>query len=161
MQARRAVALLASLRTVPAAAGRVSTLCVAPRRSFPGVVRAPLSRGFSDAAGGAAEGEGGAVKAGPTDEEYVDINEALVGHVIGKQGAQIQRIQKDSGARVLLKGTDAARAKAKEMIAQVVATAVANMPLRVSMSVTREQGGVLIGKGGENIRQLEVDTKCR
>lgn len=40
------------------------------------------------------------MKAGPTDEEYVDINEALVGHVIGKQGAQIQRIQKDSGARV-------------------------------------------------------------
>ena len=120
MQARRsAVALLASLRTVPAAAGRVSALCVAPRRSFPGIMRAPLSRGFSDAAGaggeaggepvkagaveeavGAAEGGGVGVVAGAVKEEFVDVEDDMLGHVIGREGLTIKRIINESGAMV-------------------------------------------------------------
>ena len=103
--------------------------------------------------------------------EQIEIDPNMAGFVIGSKGVVVQRISSESGANVQvdssmgkatvsLRGSSEQISHAKSLVEKVIADAISNMPLRESVKVTRAQAGMLIGKGGARVKQLEQESGC-
>jgi len=111
----------------------------------------------------------------------VSIQQELVGMLIGKGGETVKQISKESGARieisktgdeapgaerkVFLSGSEEVVQRAKQMIEDTLSKARertgVNNPNANSMRVPHELIGMLIGKGGETIKDLKKESGAR
>lgn len=114
----------------------------------------------------------------PTAAEVIDVPDRVVGAVIGTGGATITEIKRLSGAhvqvdvektdprKVIVTGSATAVAQAVQMIRDVVASPLNQLSSRfggwgcadrvepVVMEVPHKQAGIIIGRGGESIREI-------
>uniref|UniRef100_A0A7S4SM47 RRM domain-containing protein n=1 Tax=Alexandrium monilatum TaxID=311494 RepID=A0A7S4SM47_9DINO len=109
------------------------------------------------------------------------VQQELVGMLIGKGGETVKQLSKDSGARieisktgndgpngertVYLSGSNECIDKAKQMIEDTLSKARertgVNNPNAFIMKVPHELVGMLIGKGGETIKELKKESGAR
>ena len=96
------------------------------------------------------------------DEHSREVAERLVPIIIGRGGSNIKKLSADSGAlfdldratqRVSVRGTKAQVVKAVAMLDDLVGAFGEE-----EMSVPARQLGVLIGRGGQTIKQLQSDS---
>lgn len=118
--------------------------------------------------------------------EVISVPENTVGLVIGRGGSEIQNIQSTTGCRVqmspdgdsgtgvrqcTLQGTKMAVERAKQMITDVI-TRAASRPstqnfssdgraITVEMTIPATKCGLVIGKMGETIKQLQEQAGCK
>ncbi|KAK6760133.1 hypothetical protein RB195_021586 [Necator americanus] len=125
--------------------------------------------------------------AAETVVEIISVPENTVGLVIGRGGSEIQNIQSTTGCRVqmspdgdpgagvrqcTLQGSKMAVERAKQMITDVI-TRAASRPsaqsfaapdgraITVEMSIPATKCGLVIGKMGETIKQLQEQAGCK
>ncbi|XP_076354192.1 far upstream element-binding protein 1-like isoform X1 [Tachypleus tridentatus] len=113
------------------------------------------------------------------NEEY-RVPDRLVGLIIGRGGEQIMRLQAESGCKIqlssesegklertcVLTGTKQAVEKVKEMLDQILKRVdIQGQPeegqIVVDMMIPGNKVGLVIGKGGETIRQLQEQTGAK
>ncbi|XP_050397075.1 tudor and KH domain-containing protein isoform X3 [Patella vulgata] len=107
----------------------------------------------------------------------VKVPRSIVGPLIGRQGANIKKLQEESGARVnfkdestlsrssddnrtvIIRGTSESAQKAELMIRKIIA----DMPaiLTEEIQVPAVALGRIIGRGGENVRELSRISKAK
>jgi len=106
----------------------------------------------------------------------IDIPVEKVGLVIGKAGSMIREIQQSSGARLQLDSTgeptrvlrisgfgqsvEIAKARIEGLINQPTFTMRTWKPTK-TLQIPCECVGFVIGKGGETIKRISQETKCR
>jgi transcription antitermination factor NusA-like protein len=114
----------------------------------------------------------------PTAAQVIEIADRAVGAIIGTGGATIAEIKRISGAqvqvdvektdprKVIVTGSAASVAHAVQMIRDIVASPLNPLASRfvswggaargepVVMEVPHKQAGIVIGRGGENIREI-------
>lgn len=101
-------------------------------------------------------------------ERTVEVPASAVGEIFGKGGSALQKLQKDTGARVEVPKEGEvrlvkirARTEA-EVQAAVKAIAKILMPEEHTIEdVTSEEAGVLIGKNGETIKEIQKYSGAR
>ncbi|KAI9833376.1 MAG: hypothetical protein M1826_007474 [Phylliscum demangeonii] len=166
------------------------SLVARPRRGGAGQYSPPPARGYGARAKGSPARGGGAV------DEEIQIDSSLVGLIIGRQGENLRRIERETGARVQfvggpdgsgptrgckISGSPSARADAKKEIFRI--TEENGRPIAgiqtdvdghgnvhvphfregeetVQIMVPERTVGLLIGRGGETIRELQERSKC-
>ncbi|KNC82519.1 hypothetical protein SARC_05192 [Sphaeroforma arctica JP610] len=118
----------------------------------------------------------------PTSDVY-DIPTSAAGLVIGRGGETIKRLQAESGARlqiapdshdgvhrrVTITGDGASIAKVRSLIKEVVDTSQSSSSTggnaepeeRVEVMCPNNRVGVIIGRGGEKIRELQAHSGAR
>ncbi|ESO89711.1 hypothetical protein LOTGIDRAFT_124728 [Lottia gigantea] len=107
----------------------------------------------------------------------VQVPRSTVGSIIGRQGANIKKLQEESGARVnfkdesslsrrsddsrtvIIHGTSASAQQAEIMIRKIIA----DMPaiLTEEIQVPAVALGRIIGRGGENVREISRISKAK
>jgi len=113
---------------------------------------------------------------GGSNSVTIDIPVAKVGLVIGKAGSMIREIQQSSGARLQLDSTgeptralrisgfgqsvEMAKARIEGLINQPTFTMRSWKPTK-TLQIPCECVGFVIGKGGETIKRISQETKCR
>lgn len=112
--------------------------------------------------------------------DIIDVPDRMVGLIIGKGGEQISNIQSQSGARVQfapdsegrasrtcsLSGTPEAIQRAKEIIQRIIekgqglpdSIQMDNGVTMIEMNIPGHKAGLVIGKSGETIKQLQERT---
>lgn len=125
--------------------------------------------------------------AAETVVEIISVPENTVGLVIGRGGSEIQNIQSTTGCRVqmspdgdpgtgvrqcTLQGSKIAVERAKQMITEVI-TRAASRPsaqnftsldgraITIEMTIPATKCGLVIGKMGETIKQLQEQAGCK
>jgi len=136
-------------------------------------IAAKLSKTLTGSAGSV---QAWPVSGGGANSVILNIPVEKVGLVIGKAGTMIREIQESSGARLQLDSTGeptrilriSGAAQSVE-IAKARVEGLMNQPtygLRISkpsktMQIPSECVGFVIGKGGETIKRISQDTRCR
>mmetsp|Transcript_15878 Transcript_15878/g.39720 ORF Transcript_15878/g.39720 Transcript_15878/m.39720 type:complete len:1963 (+) Transcript_15878:175-6063(+) len=149
-----------------------------PQDAVVNVVRPPLA--FPPALQRPEAGSGRASLPLEKMPETITIQAELIGMLIGKGGETVKQLSKDSGARieiskvpdgspserrVFLTGSPDSVERAKQMIEDVLSKARErsgpNNPNANSMRVPHELIGMLIGRGGETIKELKKESGAR
>jgi far upstream element-binding protein len=99
-------------------------------------------------------------------KDFMDVGIAGVPLIVGKGGANIKRLQTESGAKIDIErgmtvvgifGTDEAVAKARKMIE----TQLADSNYSETVECPASAIGAVIGKGGETIRSIQESSGAR